>query len=713
MSSDAAQAGDSGREGNAFVLLERENGILVATIDNPPVNAGSWGVRQGLVEAMGLAVRDDSIKGVVMIGGGKTFISGSDIREFGMPLREPLVPQVIAAIEQCPKPVVAAIHGAALGGGYEIALGCDYRIADGKAVVGLPEVRLGIVPGAGGTQRLPRLTGMSTAIGLITSARRVPAPEAARLGMIDAVATGDLRMAAVSAARSLAGTKRKVRDLPVPAESDEAIRKAEATALKGAQGLVSVEVALDVLSNTKAMDFDAALAYERAAFDRLRVGEQATALRHLFFAERQAMQVPGIDPGDALAVQKVGILGAGTMGSAIAIAFLDAGFSVVLADRTEEALAAGLGRIRENYVKSVAAGRLSEEKAGAIQARLHATTELQALAACDLLLEAVFEEYDVKLPVMRRLGELARPGAIIASNTSYLDLDRLAEATGRAQDVVGLHFFSPAHIMKLLEIVRGGATAPHVLATALALAKRLKKVAVVAKVGEGFIGNRIYAAYRRHCEFMVEDGASPEQVDRAIEDFGFAMGPFAVSDLSGLDIAWKMRQRLAATRDRRERYVDIADRLCEAGRLGRKTGAGWYNYTAESGRGQPAPEAMRIIEASRVASGRPQRSFSDEDIARRAVAAMVNEAALVLAEGIAQRPSDIDLAMVNGYRFPSHLGGPLFWAARQGREVMERAVDELAEVFGFGFRRGNLDFVFAPGEDATTPASRAESSPAT
>lgn len=694
MLSNTIPLGDESCDSKCAVRLQQENGVLIAIIDNPPVNAGSWSVRNGIVEMLDVAAREDGIEAVVVIGSGKTFISGSDIREFGKPLREPLVPQVIAAIEQCPKPVVAAIHGAGLGGGYEIALGCDYRIADGKAVVGLPEVRLGIIPGAGGTQRLPRLTGMSSAIGLITSSRRVPAPEAARLGMIDAVAVDDLRAEAIAIARSLAGQKRKVRDLPVPIETDEAIQEAKIDALKSAKGLTSVEVALDVLDKTSAMGFDEALAYERVAFETLRLSEQATALRHLFFAERRAMQVSGINPSDMRPIEKIGILGAGTMGSSIAIAFLDAGFCVTLIDRSEAAMAAGLGRIQENYRKAIVAGRLSADTAHAVLTRLQTTMEVQALAACDLLLEAVFEEYDVKLMVMRQLGELARPDAIIASNTSYLDLDRLAEATGCEQNVVGLHFFSPAHIMKLLEIVRGTATASHVLATALGLAKRLKKTAIVSGVGEGFVGNRIYAAYRRHCEFIVEDGAAPEQVDRAIEAFGFAMGPFAVSDLAGLDIAWRMRQRLSATRDRRERYVDIADKLCDAGRLGRKTGAGWYNYSPGSGRRVPSPETARIIEACRAESGRPQRSFSDREVARRAIAAMLNEAALVLAEGIAQRPSDIDLAMVNGYGFPAYLGGPLYWAARQGREVIAEAIDELAEANGFGFRRGNLDVLF-------------------
>lgn len=682
-------------EQQTLVKFEMEDGVLIAIIDNPPVNAGSWGVRQGLADAMALATQDNGIEAVMIIGGGKTFISGSDIREFGKPLREPQMPQVIQAIERCPKPVIAAIHGAGLGGGYEIALACDYRIAAQDAVVGLPEVRLGIIPGAGGTQRLPRLTGMNTAIDLVTSARRVPAPEAAKLGMIDAVATGDLRVEALRAAKALAGEKRRVRDLPIPNEEEERIRAAEAAAMKGARGLLSVPAALRVLREGAGIGFDAALALERAAFDELRYGEQATALRHQFFAERQAQQVAGLEKVAPRNIETVGILGAGTMGSGIAIAFLDAGYRVILIDRTDEALAVGRARIGENYAKSVAAGRIAQDRATQTLARIETTTDNEALARCDLLLEAVFEEYDVKLPVMRQLGALAKPGAIIASNTSYLDLDRLAEASGRAQDVVGLHFFSPAHIMKLLEVVRGARTAPEVLATALTIGKRLKKVTVVAGVGEGFIGNRIYAAYRRHCEFMVEDGAAPEQIDSALERFGFAMGPFAVSDLSGLDIAWNMRQRLAATRDPRTRYVMIADRLCEAGRLGRKTGGGWYDYPPAGGRGTPALETARIVAECRTASGRPQRPFTDDEIVRRALAAMANEAALLLAEGIAQRASDIDLAMVNGYGFPAYRGGPLFWAARQPPAVLEAAMDELAQAAGFGFHRADLAPVLA------------------
>ncbi|MCO6188427.1 3-hydroxyacyl-CoA dehydrogenase NAD-binding domain-containing protein [Rhizobium sp. L1K21] len=677
-------------DGSSAVKLDIENGILVATIDNPPVNAGSWGVRRGLLEALMQARAAGGIEAIVIIGAGSTFISGSDIHEFAQPLREPTVPQVIMAIEDCPKPVVAAIHGAGLGGGYEIALGCDYRIADKEAVVGLPEVRLGIIPGAGGTQRLPRLTGMSRAVELITSGRRVGAHEAVELSMVDIIADGPLRAAAVNAAKSLHGKKRRLRDYSIPAEPPEKIDAARSKALRGAKGLASVPCALKVLEQTPLMDFDSALALERSTFETLRYGEQACALRYQFFAERRARQVEGLEASTSRDIGKVGILGAGTMGADIAICFLESGYRVTLIDRTQDALDIGVSRIHAHFQRSSAKQDRVKATASRQLASLRATTDIAALAEVDLLLEAVFEDMDVKIAVMQQLGKLAKPGAVIASNTSYLDLDRLAAATGRAHDVVGLHFFSPAHIMKLLEIVRGRKTSTPVLATALALGKQLKKSPIISAVGEGFIGNRIYSAYRRQCELMVQEGASPWEIDIALENFGFSMGPFAVSDISGLDIAWRTRQRLASKRDPRERYVKIADRLCEAGRLGRKTGAGWYDYGSADKRGIASVETERIISECRTEDGYVARLFSSEDIVTRALISMVNEAVNTLSEGIASRASDIDLAMVKGYGFPAYRGGPLYWAASRPPGFLEDALNDLEKVTGFGFKRGNL-----------------------
>jgi 3-hydroxyacyl-CoA dehydrogenase len=658
------------------VRFERNGAVAVIVIDNPPVNAGSASVRRGIVAAIALLEAATDVQAAILIGAGKTFISGSDIREFGKPLAPPLVPQVIEAIERCSKPIVAAISGAGLGGGYEIALACDGRMASVEAVVGLPEVRLGIIPGAGGTQRLPRLIGMERAIEIVCSARRVGAAEALAFGMIDAVAAKDLRAEAcafaLNLALQLAGRKNRLRDRVPPSIDDEALAAAREKARKSARGLNSVAEALRALDLALTLPIDEALREERAIFERLRTGEEAASLRHLFFAEREAMKLP---PGDARAkaVDNVGILGAGTMGAGIALAFLQAGCRVTLIDTN----AAVLDQAREFLAKQAAADFL---------AHLTTSIDFETLAGCDLVLEAVIEDMDVKKDVLARAAQLA-PDALIASNTSYLDLDELAQASGRPEAVVGLHFFSPAHRMKLLEVVRGKATSMDALATAMAITRKLGKTAVIAGVGEGFIGNRIYAAYRRHCEFMVQEGAAPQQVDAALKAFGFGMGPFAVGDLSGLDIAWRMRQRLAASRDGRERYVTIPDRLCELGRFGRKTGAGWYRYSPEVPGGQPDPAVAEIIEACANAAGIQRRAFSNDEIVARALAAIVNEAGLVIEDGIAQRASDIDVVLVHGYGFPAGKGGPLFWAGRQPAAAMSAAIDLVAEAQGFGFRR--------------------------
>ncbi|MDB5572477.1 MAG: 3-hydroxyacyl-CoA dehydrogenase [Hyphomicrobiales bacterium] len=667
--SAAAQAPEGGR-----VRLERDGAVGVIVIDNPPVNAGSYAVRRGLVDAVAQLNSAPDLTHGVIIGAGRTFISGSDIKEFGKPLQHPLVPDVIVAIEQSPKPIVAAISGAALGGGYEIALACDARVASPQALVGLPEVRLGIIPGAGGTQRLPRLIGMERAIDIVCSARRVPGPEALALGMVDALAD-DLRADACRFALGLRG-KSRLRDRAAPPVDDAALADAKARALKAARGLGSVAHALRALDLAISLPIDEALREERAIFEALRTGEEAAALRHLFFAEREALKLPD-GGGSARDIRKVGVLGAGTMGAGIAVAFLQAGYEVALIDTNDAAIA----RARDFIAK--------EMRSDSAPATLQAGGGMELLAECDLVLEAIIEDMAAKQGVLSRAARIA-PQALLASNTSYLDLDEIARATGRAGELVGLHFFSPAHKMKLLEVVRGAATSHETLASALSIAKRLRKIAVVAGVGEGFIGNRIYGAYRRHCEFMVEEGAAPQQVDAALRAFGFAMGPFAVGDMSGLDIAWRMRQRLAPSRDPRERYVAIADRLCELGRFGRKTGAGWYRYGADAPGGQPDPVVAEVIASCAQQGGLAPRAFSDAEIVSRALGAMINEAGNVLADGVAQRASDIDLVFVNGYGFPASKGGPLFWASRQPRAEMEAALDAVERAQGFGFRRCDL-----------------------
>ncbi|WP_157268214.1 3-hydroxyacyl-CoA dehydrogenase NAD-binding domain-containing protein [Azohydromonas aeria] len=682
----------------ARVHLERDGDVAVVVIDNPPVNAGSAEVRRGLLQALETVAGDDGLRAAVLIGAGNTFIAGSDLREFGQPLQEPQLPAVIAAIEACDKPVVAALHGAALGGGFELALGCDARVAAAGTVVGLPEVTLGIIPGAGGTQRLPRLVGVPKAIELVCSGARVTSGQALALGLIDSEAEGELRAAAVAHARRLVGSKARVRDRGVPAADAQAVEQASAAALKAGKGRPAVRAAIEAVVSAAQFPIDEGLLRERSAFQDLRVSREARALRHQFFAERDSARLPEVEGVAPRPVQHVAVIGAGTMGTGIAIAALDAGFDVALLEQDEAALRRGVERIREHYAGRVQAGKLKASVAAQCELRLQPTTDWSVLALSDLVIEAVFEDLEVKRQVFARIDGLARPGAVLASNTSYLDLDAIAQATRRPRDVIGLHFFSPAHVMRLLEVVRGAATAPDVLATGLVLAKRLRKLPVVTGNAFGFIGNRIYAAYRRQCEFMIEEGAWPEEVDAALEAFGFAMGPFAVADLSGLDIAWRMRQAQAATRDPAARYVHIPDRLCEAGRLGRKTGAGYYLYESGSRGRKSDPAVHGLIEQARADKGLVRRTLGDGEIQRRALLAMVNEAARLLAEGVARRASDVDVVLVNGFGFPRWEGGPVFWARERGAEALAQDMDWLAELSGAGFVRGDLRHVLQQAE---------------
>ncbi len=670
---------------NNPIHLRFEGDIAVIVIDNPPVNAGSTLVRQGLLDALAQLAQTAS-KGAVIIGAGKTFVSGSDIREFGAPLGEPQLPAVIAAIEALPIPVVAAIHGAALGGGFELALGCDARVATSDAVVGLPEVRLGMVPGAGGTQRLVRLVNVAKAIDLVCSGQRVPAPEALTLGLIDALADGDLLATALAHARSMANTKRRLGDAPVLKASDAEITAAGEKAMRRGRRRPNILHAITLLRDADSAPFNAMLARERAVFQRLRSSAEAAALRHLFFAERESGRVDGVSGTPPLPVRTVGVVGAGTMGAAIAVCLLNAGLTVHLIEQDEPALSRGIDRIEKMLADDVASGRCSTSESAGRRAALTGSIALADLGDCDLIIEAAFEDLAVKQDLFARLDAVARPDAVLATNTSYLDIAAIAAATHRPESVIGLHFFSPANVMKLLEVVRTPQASDQALVTGLKLARQIGKIAVVSGLSEGFIGNRIYSAYRRQCEFMVEEGASPYQVDAALEAFGFAMGPFAVSDLSGLDIAWKTRQRLAATRDPRERYVTIPDRLCEAGRLGRKVGAGWYRYD-ERGKRHVDPAVATLIEANSKVADR--RAFDADEIQRRALAAIVNEAQLVLQDGVAQRSSDIDVVLVHGYGFPAWEGGPLYWHARQDRQKTAKALDEVEAATGFGFRRAS------------------------
>ncbi|MDQ2083584.1 3-hydroxyacyl-CoA dehydrogenase NAD-binding domain-containing protein [Xanthobacteraceae bacterium Astr-EGSB] len=674
------------RERTGPVSVARRGDVAVITVTNPPVNAISRAVRAGLLDAFRSLAADSSVTAVVISGRPGRFIAGADIREMNSAPEPPHLPEVVAAIEALDVPVVAAIDGAALGGGLEIALACDCRLATPSATLGLTETRLGIVPGAGGTQRLPRLTGIAAAIRLIGEGKILIAREALKSGILDDIMETDLLSAACALAPSIA--KRRLSAMGVAPGGDE-VDAAIAEVIRRAKGLPAAARAVELIQATADTPFAAGLGRERAAFLELREGPEAKALRHLFFAEREAAKVPGLDGVTARPLGNLAVIGGGTMGAGIAAALADAGLPVTLIERDADAAASATARLHGLYERQVAGGRLARAEVETRLMRITASADWSALADVDLVIEAVFEDIAVKTDVFRRLDETARPGAVLATNTSYLDLDAIAAATCRPGDVIGLHFFAPANVMKLLEIVRGAATAPDVVATALALARRMGKQPVVAHNGDGFIGNRIFAVYRRHAEYLIEDGASPVEVDAALEAYGFAMGIFAVSDLSGLDIALAMRRRRDATRSPDERYVDIADRLCAAGRLGRKTGAGWYAYGAD-GRKRPDPAVADMLAAARAEKGITPRRFTAQEIQRRLVAVMANEGARVLADGIALRASDIDLAFVHGYGFPRLKGGPMWAADRIGLATILAEIEAAHRAGGAGSEPAKL-----------------------
>lgn len=660
--------------------------VAVLTIDNPPVNAGSVAVRRQLLDAVQTYSARTDISALVLIGAGNTFIAGSDLKEFGLPLESPQMPELIAAIESSSKPVVAALHGAALGGGFELALGCDARIATPDCVVGLPEVTLGMIPGAGGTQRLPRLVGVVTAIEMICQGTRLPASEAFELGAIDALATGDLLVNAIAFAKQV--QKRRVVELAVPMAVADSIDAAKRQAVSKGRNRPAVNEAIESILNAQWLPVADALQHERAVFQRLRESREAAALRYQFFAERSAGKLPSLEGVTARPVESVGVIGAGTMGSAIAAAFLDAGMQVTLVEQTAAKLSAGYTLLTDLYQRQVASGRLDPQVRDSRLANLNPSLRYEDLASCQLIIEAVFEDLQVKLDVMSKIASVAGPDAVVATNTSYLDVDVIAASYPFPKNVCGLHFFSPANVMKLLEIVDAERTSATTLATALAVAKRLKKVPVIASNAFGFIGNRIYSAYRRQAEFVLEEGASPYEIDQAMEDFGFAMGPFAVADLSGLDIAWRMRKAQAPNRNPNARYVAIPDLLCEIGYLGRKTGVGYYRYT--DGKREPDPVVLELIIDYRADRQITTKAFTAEQIQRRLLLAIVNEAALVMAEGVARSEVDIDLALVNGYGFARWQGGPVFWAKGQDAAQLRDELAALGDVSGPGVALGDL-----------------------
>lgn len=632
--------------------------VLIATIDNPPVNAASVAMRAGLAAAIALANDQAEIERVIITGAGKVFVGGADITEFGKPPVNPVLPDLCRHIEESAKPFIAALNGAALGGGLEIALACHYRIAVAAATVGFPEVKLGVIPGAGGTQRLPRLTGIPVAIDLIGSGRTLKAQEARTLGILDEIVDGDLVARAQRVAADASTSFRKTGALAVPPAPPEEVDAASRKITAKARGQIAPGVAVQIVAAAQTRALDAGLAEERSAFLRLKDSSEAAALRHVFFAEREAAKIAGLEGVSPRMVRTIGIVGTGLMGSGIAVAALDAGLGVIGVEQSAEAARKGRERIAALLERNVKSERLDEAGLADRLSRLAVADSLAPLAGADLVIEAVFDDFAVKTELFRQLDVVVRPDAILATNTSYLNPDQIAAATALPSRVLGLHFFSPANIMRLVEVVRCAATEPDVLATGFAVAKKMRKLPILSGVTEGFIGNRIFSAYRREAEFLLEDGAEPQDIDAAMEDFGFAMGPFSVFDLAGLEIAWARRKRQAATRDPAERYVEIADKLCEAGRFGQRSGKGWYSYA--DGRKSVDPEVTAIISASRAAKSIVPRHFDKAEIVDRLLDAMAAEGQKLLDERIAARAGDIDLVMINGYGFPAHKGGPMF-----------------------------------------------------
>lgn len=679
------------------VSLEQRNDLAVIWVDYPPVNALSQAVRAGLSAIVETIAGNDQIKGAVLACRGSTFIAGADIKEFGKPPSAPLLPDVITALEQSKKPILAAIHGTALGGGFEVALGCTYRTMAASARVGLPEVNLGIIPGAGGTQRLPRLTGIEAALDMVTSGKPVAAKAALAAGMVDQVFTVETVDELVTESLTyldevLAGgsVPAPVSARPVPAHDATACAEKIATITQRARGKLSPVKAAEAVMNATTMSFVDGMQAEREIFLALRAHPQSSALRAAFFAERQTAKIPALKDVAPRDVQTIGIIGAGTMGAGIAVACLDAGYQVTLVETNEAAAEAGEGRVRATYDRLLGRGRLSQAAYDKRLAALSMKVGLENLATTDLIIEAVFEDEAVKREVFTKLDEITKPGAILATNTSYLDVDVIAKMTKRPQDVVGMHFFSPANIMRLLEIIPADDTQDDVLATAFAIAKRLKKVPVLAGNCPGFIGNRLFNRYRRQVEMLIEDGAMPAEVDKAMTDFGFAMGPFAVFDLAGLDIAWRMRKANAATRDPKERYVDILDTICEAGHFGQKTGAGYYRYEKGNRKPLPHPEAEEIIVVASAKNGIRRRAFTPEEIVSRVMAALVNEGAKILEEGMAQKASDIDQVEIHGYGFPAFQGGPMHWADSQGLAAVLEQIEAMSAASGPGWEPAQL-----------------------
>jgi 3-hydroxyacyl-CoA dehydrogenase len=672
------------------VTYDRKGNVGVVTVDSPPVNALSQAVRQGLSEAMDKAAADAQANAIVLICAGRTFSAGADIREFGKPPQPPILFQVLDKLENSAKPVVAAIHGTAFGGGLEVALVCHYRCAVPGARFGLPEVKLGLLPGAGGTQRLPRLIGVEPAAEMITSGDPIGAEEARKLGLVDEIVRGDLAAGAVAFAQRLVTEgkpARRIRDLKdkignVPPGLFDTLRKDLKKRSRGNEAplrcLESVEAAVT-------LPFDEGIAKERQLFGQAMASPQSAALRYLFFAEREAAKIPDVPKEIApRPIKKAAVLGAGTMGTGIAMNFANAGVPVLIVDTTKEQVEKGLGTIRKNYASTVSKGRLSQAEMDARMARVQGTVEFEAVRDADVVVEAVFEEMGLKKEIFAKLDKICRPDALLATNTSTLDINQMAAATKRPEQVLGMHFFSPANVMKLVEVVRGAKTGKEAIATAMALTKTLDKVGALVGVCDGFVGNRMLHKYAREAAYLLEEGALPQQVDKVLTDFGLPMGPFAMGDLAGLDVGWRIRKaRRAAGTLGLERYSGtIADRLCEMGRFGQKTSAGYYRYETGSRAPLPDPAVEEVIAKVAQEQGVTRRKISDEEILSRCLYPMINEGAKILEEGIALRASDIDVIWIYGYGFPAHRGGPMFHADSVGLKNVLDGIEKFQQQFG-------------------------------
>jgi len=667
------------------------DGIAEAVIDNPPVNALSAGVRAGLADALARFAADDEAQALVLRCAGKTFVAGADIKEFGKPMAEPVFPAVLRMMDAATKPIVAAIHGTVLGGGFELALGAHYRIADTAARFGFPEVKLGLMPGAGGTQRVPRLAGLQTAIDLITGGGQIGAAAAERAGLIDAVAEGDLAEAAHRFAREIVAGNRGVRragDLPMPADDPALFDTARQTIVRKQRGQDAPLKALEAIRLGYELPFEEALECEYALCKALIAGPQSKALRHIFAAEREVARIPDLPEGTGeRPVDVVGVIGLGVMGRGIVMALAAAGLKVIAIGLDQSNLDAAMAAITKMWAGSVAKGSLTQAAMDERLALVTGSVDPADLAPVDLVIEAVTEDLATKQAVFATLGRVTRAGTILATNTSFLNVDALADASGRPEDVCGMHFFNPAHVMRLLENVRAARTAPDVVATIMAFGKRIGKLPVLSGVCDGFIVNRMLAKRSREGFFLVEEGASPAAIDKAVVEYGFPMGPFALGDLAGLDVQAAARRARSATATPRELRANFVEQMVAEGRLGQKTGSGWYVYD-ENRKASANPRTDAMVAAHAQAHGLSLRTIGEEEIRERLLYAMVNEGAKLIGEGVVPRPHEIDVAMVNGLGWPAYTGGPMHWADQIGLDRVLAAIE--------GFRAAHGDEYWTP-----------------